>query len=190
MHIQQNLKNFKKSMESSPVMKRGDYDYFVNPITDGIPRMDPIILEEVIDGLKGMSDFDCDLIVAPEAMGIPIAVPLSLKLGIPYNIMRKKQYGFPGEVTVTQVTGYSKTDLHINGISKGDRVVIVDVVVSTGGTIKAMIQGLRSAGAEVVDVLVALQKGDGKKLIEDEFGISIKALVKIELRDNKVKVLD
>ena len=183
------LEKIKDSLKASPIVKMGDYDYFVNPITDGIPRMDPSILTEVLDGLQEIGDFDCDLIVAPESMGIPIAVPLSLATGIPYNIIRKKRYGLSGEVSATQITGYSKSDLYINGITRGDRVTIVDSVVSTGGTLRAVMQGLRSIGAEIVDIVIAVEKGDGKLQLEKEFGVEIKTLVKIELRDRKVEII-
>jgi adenine phosphoribosyltransferase len=183
------LEKIKGSLKASPIVKMGNYDYFVNPITDGIPRMDPSVLSEVLDGLKEIGDFDCDVIVAPESMGIPIAVPLSLAMGVPYNIIRKKHYGLSGEVSASQVTGYSKSDLYINGISRGDRVTIVDSVVSTGGTLRAVIQGMRSIGAEIVDIVVAVEKGDGKSQLEKEFGIEIKTLVKIELRDSKVEII-
>jgi len=183
------LERFKKSLEASLIVKMGDYDYFVHPITDGIPRMDPSILAEIICELKKIGDFHCDVIVAPESMGIPIAVPLSLEMGIPYNIVRKKRFGLPGEVNISQVTSYSRTEMFINGISKGDRIMIVDSVLSSGGTLKALIKGLRKTGAKVVDVLVVVEKGNQKKLLEKELGIKIKTLVKIDVTDKKIKIL-
>ncbi len=184
------LDKLKKNLESSPMIKMGDYDYFVNPITDGIPKMDPAVLSEVLQGILAIGDFDCQLIVAPESMGIPLAVPLSLKLGIPYNIVRKKRYGLPGEIRTTQVTGYSKSDMYINGVSPGEKVTVVDSVVSTGGTLRAVLEGLKSAGADVVEVLVAVEKGDGKSAIESEFNVRIKSLVKISCRSGRVEIID
>ena len=184
------LDRLKESLSTSPVVKMGDYDYFVNPITDGIPQMDPAVLADIIDGLQEIGDFDCDIIVAPESMGIPIAVPLSLRLGIPYNIVRKKRYGLPGEVNITQTTGYSKSEMYINGISRGDRVTVVDSVVSTGGTLRAILRGLGSIGAEVVDVLVPVEKGDGKAPLERDLGIRIKTLVKIRCQCGKIEIID
>jgi len=183
------LERFKRSLESSPIVRMGAYDYFVNPVTDGIPRMDPLVLAEVLEGFKEIGDFHCDLLVSPEAMGIPLAVPLSLELGIPYVVIRKKRYGLPGEVTVSQATGYSKGQMYVNGVSKGDRVVVIDDVVSTGGTLLAVIKALRHIGAEIVDVIVAVEKGDGKPALERETGMRIKSLVKVEVREGRLKVL-
>jgi adenine phosphoribosyltransferase len=184
------LDKLRESLERSPVVKMGDYSYFVNPITDGVPSVDPLLLAEVVDGVKDLSSFRCDIILTPEAMGIPIAVPLSMSLGIPYTIVRKKRYGLPGEMLIEQSTGYSKSELFMNGISRGCRVVIVDSVVSTGGTLSALIKALREAGAEIVDVVVIVEKGDGRQSVEKETGIKVKTMVRVEISDGKVRVLN
>ena len=59
-------------------------------------------------------------------MGIPLAAALSLKMNIPFIIIRKRSYGLPGEVDVEQITGYSKSKLYINNLKKGDNIIIVD----------------------------------------------------------------
>lgn len=184
------LDRFKRSLESSPIIMMGSYSYFVNPITDGIPQMDPMVLAEVLEGFKEVGDFHCDLLIAPEAMGLPLVVPLSLELGIPYNVVRKKRYGLPGEVSVTQLTGYSKSEMYLNGIEEGERVVLVDDVISTGGTIKAVAGALQALGAEIVDILIAVEKGDHKEEAERELGVRIKTLVKVEVRDGRLVVLN
>ena len=47
------------------------------------------------------------------------------------------------------MTGYSKSQLFLNGINKGDRVIVVDDVISTGGTLLATLESLKVAGAIV-----------------------------------------
>lgn len=183
------LEKLKKSLGVSPVVRFGEYDYFVHPITDGIPIMDPDLLEEVTDHICSICDFDCDIIVGAEAMAIPLIVPLSLKTRIPFNIVRKRRYGLPGEVSVRQATGYSSMDLFINGISSGDRLVIVDDVISTGGTIRALVIALREIGAEIEDIIVVVEKTDRKAQLERELMVTIKTLVKVEVRNGKVTVL-
>ena len=183
------LQRLRRSLEESPVVRMGDYDYFVNPITDGIPAMDPGVLQEVVDRILEVGDFDCDLITAPEAMGIPLAVPLSLRTGISYNVVRKRRYGLPGEVSLKQTTGYSRTDMFINGIGKGDRVVIVDDVISTGGTISALVRAFQTMGVQIVDIIVVVEKGDRKAWLERELGVKIKTLVKVEMHEGRVRIV-
>lgn len=179
----------KASLAESDVVERGDYEYIVHPITDGIPRMDPRILTEVIDAMAEVGNFDCDVILTIEALGIPLATALSLKTGKPYLIVRKKMYGLPGEVNLSQVTGYSKSTLFINGLKAGDKVVIVDDVISTGGTMWALVDALKKMHVHVSDIIVVLEKTDRKSEIERKIGQPIKTLVKVHVVDGKVVVV-
>ncbi len=168
----------------------GSYDYAVTPITDGIPRVDPRALREAIDRIMRIADLDCDVILAPEAMGIPIAVPLSLRTGVPYAIVRKRRYGLPGEVEVDQSTGYSRCAMFINGVKAGDKVVIVDDILSTGGTLRCIVAMLQRMGVRIVDIVAVLEKGDARPALERELGMRIKTLLRIDIRDAKVVVSD
>jgi adenine phosphoribosyltransferase len=183
------LENLRRSLEAAPIVKMGDYDYFVHPVTDGIPFMEAAVMKEIVDRMQNMGDFDCDYIVAPEAMGIPLAVPLTLRTGIPYNVVRKRRYGLPGEVSVHQVTGYSEKEMYINGLKSGDRVVIVDDVISTGGTMRALIQAFQRMGVRITDIIIVVEKGNKKQELEAELKVKIKTLVKVEVRDGKLVVL-
>jgi adenine phosphoribosyltransferase len=182
------LELLKASLLESAVVKRGDYDYVVHPLTDGIPRVKPELLKEVIDALTEICTFDCDLIVTVEALGIPLATAMSLRTGRAFNVIRKKMYGLPGEVSLTQMTGYSKSNLFINGLKAGDRVVIVDDVVSTGGTLWAVAEALKKMLVKIVDIVVVIEKTDKKAEIERKIGQPIKTLVKIDVVDGKVVV--
>ena len=89
------LEEVKKSVLESPIVKKGDYDYFVNAISDGVPQMDPIVLREISLAVDRHIDLDFDKIVAVEAMGIHLATALSLETNIPFVIIRKRSYGRP-----------------------------------------------------------------------------------------------
>jgi adenine phosphoribosyltransferase len=173
----------KKSFLSGPVVDRNGYPYYVNPVSDGVPPVDSDLLEEVIDGLMDVCEFDCDLILAPEAMGIPLAAVLSLRTGIPFGVIRKRKYGLPGEIAVTRNTGYSSEKLYINGVKKGDRVAIVDDTLSTGGTLKAVVSALSEHGAEVSEVGIVFNKAGGLSGILE--GIEIKALLNVKIENGK-----
>jgi len=182
------LEKFKASLAESPVVPRGDYEYIVNPITDGIPLVDPSILNEVVDAMVSVGNFDCDVIVTIEALGIPLATALSLKTGKPFNIVRKRMYGLAGELNLSQVTGYSKNQLFVNGIKPGMKVVIVDDIVSTGGTLWALVESLAGIQVKIVDIVVAVERTEKKAEIERKIGMPIKTLVKIEVANGKVTV--
>ncbi|UCE45887.1 MAG: adenine phosphoribosyltransferase [Methanobacteriota archaeon] len=179
----------KASLAEASVIERGDYEYIVHPITDGIPRVEPEVLGEVVDAMVEVGNFDCDAILTVEALGIPLATALSLKIGKPFSIVRKKMYGLPGEVNLSQITGYSKATLFINGLKAGDKVVIVDDVVSTGGTLWALVDALKKMQVHISDVLVVIEKTDKKAEIERKIGHAIKTLVKVEVADGRVIVV-
>jgi adenine phosphoribosyltransferase len=184
------LKHLEKSLYEAPIVKKGEYDYVIHPITDGVPYITPELLKEVTDEMKKHIK-KCgkfDRIVTMEAMGIPLATSLSLDLGIPFTIIRKRQYGLPGEVSVEQVTGYSKSKMYINGLKKGDTVILVDDVLSTGGTLKAVLYVLKEIGVVVKGVFIAVYKGTCKEEITKTYGIPITTIVDIEVIDGEVTI--
>ena len=181
---------FREILEESPLVKRDNYLYFINPITDGIPEVKPILLEELISEMhkRIVKCGEIDKIVTLESMGIPLTVGLSLKMKIPFVIIRKRSYGLPDEVVVDQVTGYSKSKFYINGIKKDDRVIIVDDVLSTGSSLKAVLNVFKKIGVDVKGVFVAVDRGDAAVKIKDEFNIGVDVLVKVKITDGKVVV--
>ncbi len=181
------LDRLRASLADAPIVQFGDYPYFVHPITDGIPLGRPEILNEVLEALAHAGDWSrCDKIVTAESMGFPLATGLSLRVNKPYVFIRKRQYGLPGEVSLKQTTGYSRTDMFINNIRRGDRVAFVDDVISTGGTLDAVVRALQSIGAEIVDVLVVFEKTREKARMERELGVRIKTLLKVEVLEGKL----
>lgn len=177
-----------KSLENSLVVMRNDYPYFVHPITDGIPEIHPDMLREVVSGIIKVADLNVDKIVTIEAMGIPVATALSLTTSIPMVVARKKPYNLPGEIEVEQKTGYSKGKLYINGIRKGERVILIDDVVSTGGTASATIEALKKSGAIVREFVAVIEKGGGAEKLRRK-GIDVKSLVKVEVNQGGVRVV-
>lgn len=184
------LEQFKKSLQKASIIKKGDYSYIVHPITDGIPEIKPELLREVVSEMKKQIE-KCrpiDKIVTIEAMGIPLATALSLDMNIPFTIIRKRKYGLPGEMCVKQKTGYSKSKLYVNGLKKGENVVIVDDILSTSGTLKAVLSVLKDIGVHVKGVIVAVNKGDCSKDISEQFNVKIKSLVEMNVVDDKVTI--
>ncbi|MDD3407190.1 MAG: hypoxanthine/guanine phosphoribosyltransferase [Methanomicrobium sp.] len=173
------------SLITCPIVKRGEYNYFIHPISDGVPVVEPALLREVaVLMLRALDLEGVNKIVVAEAMGIHIGVALSMMTDIPLTIIRKREYKLPGEVALHQTTGYSKGELYLNSIEKGDRVVVIDDVFSTGGTMKAILKGLSDKGAEVADVLVVIKRG------ECDIGRPYKYLVEIEVSESGVNVTD
>ncbi|MDM7940399.1 MAG: hypoxanthine/guanine phosphoribosyltransferase [Methanothrix sp.] len=179
------LERLKKSLLEAPVFKRGNYNYFIHPITDGVPEIRPDLIREVVSHIVRIADLEVDKIVTVEAMGIPIGIALSMICDIPLVIIRKRKYGLPGEIEVSQVTGYSKSQLFLNGIDRGDRVIVVDDVISTGGTLLATLESLKVAGASVSDIVVVIKRGDGSDKLKAK-GYNVKTMVEVDVDERRV----
>lgn len=177
-----------KSLEASPIVKKGDYNYFVNPISDGVPAMNPLMLRELSLAVHKYANLNIDKIVAVEAMGIHLATALSLATDIPFVVIRKRQYGLPGEKEVYQKTGYGSSNLYVNDLKEGERILLIDDVVSTGGTLVALIKTLKDMGLDLKSVVAIIDKGQGKEIVKKETGIDVLSIVKLDVVDGKVVI--
>jgi adenine phosphoribosyltransferase len=186
------MKELRASLQAAPVIWKGDYPYFIHPITDGVPRMDPEVLNAITKLVVDRVNWSkIDMILGIEAMGLPLTAPLSMATGLPLIIARKRSYGLEGEVEIDQSTGYSKGAMYLNDLKKGERIVILDDVLSTGGTLKAVIEGVRRAGAQVAEIVTVVEKGGGMKRLQEDYpGIRIQSLVRLEMDGAKVVLLD
>ena len=184
------LRRLRETFLASPVVDKNGYPYFVNPISDGIPLMDGELLGEVIDGLISITDLDCDMILAPESMGIPLATGITLRTGVPFSVIRKRRYGLPGEIALDQTTGYSNSPMYINGVSEGDRIVLVDDVVSTGGTLEAIVNALGAHGITVSGISVVYDKSKDIHSVEGRLGVPVRSLLRVGVVDGKPVILE
>ena len=182
------LEEVKKSLEASPIVKKGDYNYFVNPISDGVPAMDPKMLRELSLAVHKHADLNVDKIVAVEAMGIHLATALSLATDIPFVVIRKRQYGLEGEYQVHQKTGYGSSELFINDLHAGEKILLIDDVVSTGGTLIALIDTLKDLNLEIKSIVAVIEKGEGKEIVEKQTGMDVLSIVKLDVIDGKVVI--
>ncbi|MBS71421.1 MAG: adenine phosphoribosyltransferase [Thermoplasmata archaeon] len=180
-----------ESVVNAPIIWKGEYAYFIHPLSDGVPRQTGEMLEEARDIILEMVDWEnVDIILGIEAMGIPLAACLSISTGIPLVIGRKRPYGLPGEVTVDQSTGYSKGTIYINDVKANERVFVIDDVISTGGTLRSVLTAVEKAGAIVQDVIAVFEKGSIVSEIVSDTGWPIRSLVRVKMDGDKVILLD
>ena len=185
------LKVLQDSLRGAPIIWKGEYPYFIHPISDGIPRMEAEVLRATRDLIVSMVDWSqIDLIVSVEAMGLPLLAAVGEATGKPTVVIRKRSYGMEGEVRVDVSTGYSSSTAYINDISPGERLLIVDDVISTGGTLEPLLESLEGMGAILKDVIVAIEKGEGRvRLSEERPEWPIRTLSRIDIVDGKVEII-
>ncbi|MDZ7745411.1 MAG: hypoxanthine/guanine phosphoribosyltransferase [Halobacteriales archaeon] len=182
------MERLRASLHDAPIIDKDGYEYLVHPISNGVPMLDPALLREVVVGMVRQADLQVDKIVAPEAMGIHIATALSLQTDVPLVVIRKREYGLDGEVALHQQTGYSSSEMFINDVEPGDRVLIVDDLLSTGGTLAAICGALDDIGADIADIVVALRKVGDNALDGTEY--DVKSLLDITVADGEVTIHD
>tara|TARA_B100000029_G_scaffold509555_1_gene599032 strand:- start:5086 stop:5607 length:522 start_codon:yes stop_codon:yes gene_type:complete len=123
-------------------------------------------IEAFFDAFK---DEKIDVIVGIESRGFIFAAPLALKLGCRFVLVRKPGK-LPSETIAEEYEleyGTDVIEIHTDAISKGDRVLIVDDLLATGGTAKATGNLVNKLDGEIVSYafLIELIELDGKSTL-------------------------
>ena len=183
------MDQLQQSLLEAPIIEKGEYEYFVHPVSDGVPVLRPELLREIVIKIIRKVEVDnVDKIVTPAAMGIHISTAVSLMTDIPLVVIRKRQYGLEGEVSLSQQTGYAENEMYINDVNNGERVLVLDDVLSTGGTMRAVLDALDEIGAEVVDTVAVIKKAGPNEL--DESNHDVKTLINVRVTDGTVVIVD
>ncbi|MEU1904754.1 adenine phosphoribosyltransferase [Streptomyces hygroscopicus] len=110
--------------------------------------------------------YRADKVVGLEARGFILAAPAAVRAGIGFVPVRKAGK-LPG-ATLGQAYeleyGTAEIEIHADALEPGDRVLVIDDVLATGGTAEASLQLIRRAGARIAGVAVLLELGflDGR----------------------------
>lgn len=112
--------------------------------------------EACIDQMaKIVSDLEIDVLAAAEARGFLFAAPLALKLGLGMVPIRK-----PGKLPYEKHSysydleyGSDTLEMHIDGVKKGQNVLVVDDLLATGGTVQACCKMIEQCEANVAGCL-------------------------------------
>lgn len=128
-------------------------------------------LAKAVEALVRLSPSDVDIVLGVEARGFVFASPVALSLGAGFVPVRKPGK-LPAEIIETKYEleyGAETLAIHSDALSPGDRVLLVDDILATGGTIGAAADLIRAAGAELVGVTVLIELdylGGRQKLAE------------------------
>ena len=123
---------------------------------------DPDGLKLAVDGLVGLlKDTEYDLIVGPESRGFIFGVPVAYLTGKGFIPVRKK--GKLPRQTVSQKYdleyGQAEIEMHVDAVKPGQKVVIVDDLIATGGSAEAAAKLVEQLGGEVVKMIFVMELG-------------------------------
>ncbi len=136
------------------------------------------VIRRLADHYRNMG---VDVIVSNEARGFMIGAPLAYELGVGYVPIRKKGklpskckgFSYKKEYEVDEI------EIHEDAIEPGQRVLLIDDLLATGGTAKANIALVEALGGKVVGVGFLIELGylEGRKVIEENYEVF--SLIKI-----------
>lgn len=117
-------------------------------------------LQLAIDSLQGLLDgIDFDVLVGAESRGFIFGMPIAYNMHKPFVLVRKKGK-LPRETVSKEYAleyGTAEIEMHKDAIKPGQKVVLVDDLIATGGTMKAAAELVEELGGEVVKVIFLME---------------------------------
>lgn len=188
-HVQRLIDVYEKagSVETSP----GKFTT-VNELTDQVPAARPDTLLAAAMALVTLGPWRGNKVLSEEDKGAVLAGLVSTMVRLPLAMARHNvTYKIPGSIVVPLSMEYMSGELTVNGIERGDELILIDDTLASGGTIIALAKAAREAGADIVDVRVVTEKMGygGRERLRNEAGLDVKSVIGITLDDHgKVKV--
>lgn len=169
------LKDYIREVQDFPIAGIGFKD-ITTVLADG--KVYRYAIDKLAACLEGV---DFDVLVGPEARGFLMGAPLAYAMTKPFIPVRK-----PGKLPYETIShtyaleyGTDTLEMHIDAIKPGQKVVIVDDLLATGGTISAVAELVEKMGGEVVKILFLIDLAflNGRSVLE---GYDVDALVVYE----------
>ncbi len=126
-------------------------------------------------------DKNIDKVVSAEARGFVFGAPLAARLGAGFVMVRK-----PGKLPRETIKedydleyGHNSLHMHKDSIEKGDRVLVLDDLLATGGTIGAIIKLIRSLGGDIYKAafIIELEDLGGREIISKTYNVETTSLI-------------
>ena len=140
----------------------------------------PEAMKEAVDRIvEGLKDIEFDDILGPESRGFIFGMPVAYIMNKGFIPVRKKGK-LPAETVSKEYSleyGTAVIEIHKDALKPGDKVVVVDDLIATGGTAKALAELVEEVGAEVCAMMFLIELKDlkGRDVIKD---YNVKSIVK------------
>ncbi|MHA1933196.1 MAG: phosphoribosyltransferase family protein [Promethearchaeota archaeon] len=182
----------REAFDNQPLYDIDGYKFVLNSLTEQIPATSSVLLRLAGEWLAE-SIPKCDKLLTEEDKGGILVAAVSLHTGFPFGMARWYPNQLADQISSIFTCEYVKEGtLYLNGIEKGDNVVIIDDMISTGGTMIGIIKTLQSIGANIVEIVVLAEKIEYKGIqrVKKETGFDVRSLVRISIAGQKSKVLN
>lgn len=165
---------------------KGGYEFRLFSVGERGTGLEPALVIEVESGLlEKIKSFDepFDYILAVEQAGVRWALLVARQLGQPLKIitLQPSDPNPADQVSERQRKGglYKQRELYFPRMKSQTRVLVVDDVISSGATIRAILRGLKKCKVEAIGILCIIDKTGASREIEAEQGIPVKSLITI-----------
>jgi len=182
----------RSAFDDQPLLEVGEYEFIVNSLTEQIPATSEALLRAAASWLVETGNFEqATKIAGEEDKGAILVAATALETGLPFGMARWYPSGLEGQVGVEFEMEYASGQLFLNGVEKEDRVIIVDDMISTGGTMVALIAAIEAVGAAIVDIVCVAGKVDyrGVERVKEETGYEVKTLLNVSVSGARSKVI-
>ena len=181
-----------QAFDNQPLIKFEKYKFLLNSLTEQIPATSVELLQAATDWIVAEGEFDqATKLIGEEDKGAILVASTSLATRLPFGMARWYPAGLEGQISVDFKMEYASGQLYLNGVEENDKVIIVDDMISTGGTLLALIKAVQLAKGEIIDIVCVAEKIEyfGVQQIEMETGYQPKTLLKVSIAGERSKVI-
>ena len=188
------IETVKECFHNKPLYNIGNYKFILNSLTEQHPATEAFLLKSaakmMVKSLKSIDN--CNKLLSEEDKGGILLAAISLLTNTPFGMARWYPSSLVNQIpTMFSCEYITSKELYLTGINKKDKVIIIDDIISTGGTLIGLIQSLEKIGAEILEILVLGEKIEygGIAKIKKETSYDVKSIIEISIASELSKVV-
>jgi adenine phosphoribosyltransferase len=167
------------------------YTYVILPLE---ARAEPIFIKACVEGIEKLMKEEIkksNTVLAIESKGFIITPIIAMRNGLRWVAVRKRNYNIPDQFVFHQKKAFKGgTELFCVGLKRNDRVILIDDIFSSGGTVINTVEVLMNCGIKINGICAIYTRGNGLEEIKKKFGLPTGALARIELIEGKPKITE
>lgn len=187
------MKEIIKAFHNQEIIKMKGSNYIINPLFDHEPETSYKLMKDAIRELSTLTDFSkANKIIGEEDRGGFIAALMAYKHKKSLAMVKWSPINLKRQISINFRNIYSEGKMYLYGVKKGDKIILVEDLIDSGGTIIAMIKLLKRAKVTIKDVICVAEKkeNNGIRRIEKQTGIKVRCLLRFTCTGNKSKVIE
>jgi len=191
-----NIDRLIQEFDNQKVIKNKNRDILDCSLFDHSRLTDPLLLQQAVNVLIDFIKWDqlgeITAIVSEEECGGFLAVCVALQKKIPFTLAKQNPVHLPGEIGIKFSMSYNRSmSLYLNGLKENNKVIIIDDIIDTGGTMIALIKALGIAKVKIIDIVALAEKVNvgGIKKIKQKTGYDVRTIIKVDTSTDRSKVV-